>query len=111
MRPAAYSAIVLLLLFAVHPVPGFAKDDRIAGVSKAPFAQVSAALQKAVAEHKLTLIGISDVKQVAQPKGTTVSYLKPSVVLRSYKSPDVRAVGEELDLVFTSIMGLALVPR
>ena len=155
MRPAAFFSIVLVVFFAVHPVPSFAKDDRITGVSQAPFAQVSAALQRAVAAHKLTLVGISDVKKGALPKGpaikgnqvvmvlrqdllarlvkadptaafeapmrfhvyenqngtATVTYVKPSVLLRAYKNPEVRAVGEELDLVFTSVMGLALTPR
>jgi len=154
MRPAAFSLIVLVVFLAVQPVPIFAKDDRITGVSKAPFARVTAALQKAVAQHKLTLVGISDVKKAPQPKGTTirgnqvvmvfrndlltrlvkadpaaafeapmrfhvyenqdgtatVTYVKPSVLLRSYRNPEVRAVGEELDLVFTSVMGLALTP-
>ena len=46
------------------------------------------------------------------PDGTaTVSYLPPSAVFAPYRSPEVQAIGAELDPIFKAIVDRALAAR
>ena len=155
MHLPSFAVTVFAFLLAVGPTPALADDGRVVGVSKGPYADVVAGLQRGITEHKLTLIGQFDSRKGVPPTNTavkgnrvllvyktdaamrlikanpkagfdapmrfhvfenpdgtaTVTYVKPSTLLKTYRDPEIRKVADELDLVFTSVMGLALIPK
>ena len=56
MHRAGLAAACAFLTFAVWAEPAAGQEGRVNGVSRAPFARVAAALEKAIAEEKMALV-------------------------------------------------------
>jgi uncharacterized protein (DUF302 family) len=132
-----------------------AQDGRITFTSKAPFAKVAEALEKAIADQNMGLVCHANAQKGAAARGVnlagnqvfmvfrndfavriinaapeagfeapiriylyensdgtaTLTYIKPSAILRPYTQPEVGKVAAELDPIFEKIVAQALAGR
>lgn len=131
MRGLAWLASVVMVSWSVA---GAAADDgRVTAVSRAPFAAVAQALERAIGEQKMALVCHANAQRGAAARGVTIkgnqavrllaadpaagfeaplrTYLRPSAVFAPYSHPEVRAVAAELDPIVTAIVARALAAR
>lgn len=157
MRPTRIliATVALMCLWWLTAVTARAQDARITAVSRAPFAKVAEALERAITEEKMGLVCHANARRGAAGRGVTikgnqvlmvfrpdfairllaadpkagfeapiriyvyenadgtatVSYLPPSAVFAPYRSPEVQAIGAELDPIFKAIVDRALAAR
>jgi uncharacterized protein (DUF302 family) len=75
------AAVVFTAAFAVSPA--LAQDGRIIATSRAPFAKVAEALEKAVAEHKMALVCHANAQRGAAGRGVTIRGNQVLMVFRN----------------------------
>ena len=68
---------------AVAVSPALAQDGRIIATSRAPFAKVAEALEKAVAEHKMALVCHANAQRGAAGRGVTIRGNQVLMVFRN----------------------------
>ena len=82
MRP-----YIISILFAsttlLATVPALAQDGSVAAVSRAPFQKVAAALQEAIAEHKMALVCHANAQAGAAARGVKIVGNQVMMVFRN----------------------------
>ncbi len=81
MNPTITLTIALVVCFA--PVSGLAQESRVTVVSRAPFAQVAEALEKAIAEQKMALVCHANAQRGAAARGVSIKGNQVLMVFRN----------------------------
>jgi len=73
----------VLLAFAVWAEPAAGQEGRVNGVSRAPFARVAAALEKAIADEKMALVCHANAQSGAAARGVSIKGNQVLMVFRN----------------------------
>jgi uncharacterized protein (DUF302 family) len=101
MRRTALCVIVPLVL-AIAPAPSAGQEGRITAVSKAPFAHVATALERAIADEKLALVCHANAQRGAQGRGVSIKGNQVMMVFRNDLA--VRLIGADPGAAFEAPM-------
>lgn len=75
---------VVFLFVAAHAAPAIAQQpSRVTAVARAPFAKVTAALERAVADHKMALVCHANAQRAAAGRGVTIRGNQVLMVFRN----------------------------
>jgi uncharacterized protein (DUF302 family) len=88
IRVLAFAVVVVVALAAVvrllgSPATPAAQTARVTVVSNAPFAQVAAALERAIADEKMALVCHADAQRGAAARGATIKGNQVLMVFRN----------------------------
>jgi uncharacterized protein (DUF302 family) len=75
--------IVLVLVLSWFARPGAAQENRITVVSRAPFQNVAAALERAITEQKMALVCHANAQKGAAARGVTIKGNQVLMVFRN----------------------------
>ena len=73
----------VVLTAAIAASPALAQDGRVTAVSRAPFAQVAEALEKAVTEQKMGVVCQANAQRAAAGRGVTIKGNQVLMVFRN----------------------------
>lgn len=72
-----------LFAFAIWAQPAVGQEGRVTGVSRAPFARVAAALEKAIADEKMALVCHANAQSGAAARGVSIKGNQVLMVFRN----------------------------
>ena len=83
MHRARSAAACVLLAFAVWAEPAAGQEGRVNGASRAPFARVAAALEKAITDEKMALVCHANAQGGAAARGVSIKGNQVLMVFRN----------------------------
>ncbi|MBI2219395.1 MAG: DUF302 domain-containing protein [Candidatus Rokubacteria bacterium] len=82
-RRGRWAILCLLLIVAAWTAPALGQERRVTASSKAPFDQVAAALEKAIADEKMALVCHANAQRGAGARGVAIKGNQVLMVFRN----------------------------